>query len=343
MSTLTEAAILSKKASVWVVITIAAIIFLIIFLGLGGSIKKALFPPPPLPATVAFGKLPRFDLSDGFSAPKGTTYQLETVTGDLPMLAESAKVFTIENAVASFGTLEELKQKAKQVHFTNEPVETASGQVKFTDPQDLSSTLTFDKLTGNFTLSTNYFGDPSIIVTRPDSLESAISASQKFFEYFDITNVEFPKEMIETKFQRIDGGILTQTQSLSSANLVEVDFARFDIDKLPVIWAKANKPLISALVSQQGIAAANLDLLPVKKSSFASYPLRGAAKAFEDLKAGNAGFNKPVTNGEIVIFDVSLGYVESPKNDTYLEPVYLFRSPNGLIAYVPAVSDLWIK
>lgn len=343
MSTLTEAAAFSKRASVWAVIAIAVIIFLMIFLGIWSSIKKALFPSGPPPSSVAFGKLPRFDISDGFSAPSGITYQLETVSGSLPELPTSAKVFAIYSAMPSFSSLDQLKQKAKLVQFTSEPVETGSGQVKFTDPQEEARTLTFVKLTGNFTLSSNYSADQTIITSRPGSLEGAIKTARAFFENFDVSDLQFPKDRIETKFQRIDGGTLTQTQSLASANLVEVDFARSDIDKLPVIWPKEIKPLVSVLVSRQGIAAANLDILPIKKNSFASYPLKGVAKAFEELKAGNAGFNKPLTEREVIISDVSLGYVESAKNDMYLEPVYLFRSPNGLIGYVGAVSDLWTK
>ena len=343
MSTLTEAAIFSKKASVWVVIGAAALIALFVFLGIGSMIKRAVFPTPPPPATVAFSKIPRFDYSEGFTVPPGETFILETVSGELPQLADKGKVFAIEIGYSSFGELDDLKKRAEQLKFTGSFVELPGGKVKFTDPRDPDRVLTVDKVTGNFTLTTNYASKAEIVTGRPSSLEDAIRSAQNFFADFGVWELEFPKEKIETKFQRIDGTKLTQTQSLNTANLIEVDFFRTNIDKMPVIWAVENKPLVSVLVSQEGIVAANLDITPVRKSLFASYPLKDVRSAFEELKSGGGAFNRPITASEIVISDVSLGYVESAKNNEYLEPVYLFRSPNGLIGYVPAVNELWVK
>ncbi|OGD86915.1 hypothetical protein A2870_00310 [Candidatus Curtissbacteria bacterium RIFCSPHIGHO2_01_FULL_41_11] len=342
MSTLTEAAIFSKKASIWLAISVVVLIFLMIFFGVAGSIKNALFPAPPLPATVAFGKLPRMDLSEGYKSASSTTYSLETVSGDLPVLPGGAKVFEISANVLSFGSIEDLKTKASRIGFSGQSEEIA-GKVKFTDPQDSNRVLLMESVTGNFTLRSNYATDQSIITSKPQSLEDAIEKASRFLLEFGLLEIEFPAEKIKTEFIRIDGNSLTKVQSLSAANLVQVDFFRGDLDKLAVIWPRDTSALTSVLVSQLKVVSADLNLQPIKKDSFASYPLKGVSKAFEDLKAGNAAFVRPIKNSDITIVDVKLGYVESSKNAEYLEPVYLFLGQDDQIGYVPAVSDLWLK
>lgn len=343
MSTLTETASFSKKASIWVVIGIVALVFLMIFLGVAGNIKNALFPPPPLPATVAFGKLPAMDLSEGYKAPGGISYSIETVSGDLPVLVKEAKAFAIAPGVLSFGALEDVKTKASQNGFSGDVKEINGTKVEFTDPQESGRILTMDKTTGNFMLTSNYATDQSIITSRPESLESAIKSARSFFGNFGISELEFPAEKIRTQFLRIDGNILSKVASLSAANLVQVDFLRADIDKLPVIWPKDMAKLATALVSERKVVAADLNLLPIRKNSFATYPLKGTAAAFSDLKDGRGAFVKPIKTNSMIISDVKLGYVESSKNELYLEPVYLFYSSDEQIGYVPAVDAKWIK
>lgn len=343
MSSLTEAAIFSKKASIWVVVAIAAVIFLMIFFGIAGNIKNALFPPPPLPATVAFGKLPKMDISEGYKPTVGITYSLETISGDLPTLAAYAKVFAIAPSVLSFGAIEDIKAKAASAGFDGEPSESEGGKVEFVDLQNSSRILTIDKTTGNFSLRSNFASDQNIITSKPASLEDAVKTAREFFENFGISVSEFPEDKIRTQFIRIDGNSLTVVSSLSAANLVRVDFFRGDIDKLPVLWPKDKSELATVLVSERTVVSADLNLLPVRKNSFATYPLKGTAKAFEELKAGRGAFVKPLTTTNVVISDVRLGYIESSTNQQYLEPVYLFYSLDEQVGYVGAVDEKWLK
>src|SRR3989344_4728878 len=110
MTTLAQTAIFSKKAFHWLIIGLLVVVFLIIALIIGKMIQKSYFPPK-FAATVAFGKIPKLDLSDGIKPPSGTTYTIETITGDLPSLDETAKVFAAREAEASFGDLERTKIK----------------------------------------------------------------------------------------------------------------------------------------------------------------------------------------------------------------------------------------
>lgn len=343
MSTLTDTAAFSKKASVWVVIGIIAIIFLMIFLGIGRSVKNAFFPPSPAPPTVAFGKLPRMDLSQGIKARPGIVYNLETITGNFPSLPGVAKVFGVGDAAPSFGTLDLVKSKLANGGFNPEPAELTGGVVKFTDRENETRTITVDVARGDFLLESDYYSNREILEERPDSLESAIDRASGFFKALGIDLVDFGEDKITTKFMRIDGSSLTGATSLSGANLIQVVFNRGDLDGISVIWPQVDEPKFYALVSSQQVVEAKVQNLPIEKFKFATYPLKEPAAAFENLKKGAAAFNKPLTTSEVSIIGVSIGYVESSLNEEFLQPVYFFGGANNFIAYVPAVDEKWIK
>ena len=79
MATLTEASIMSRKG---VRYTIYGIIFLIVarIIVLSGiALYKKAFPPPPTPATVAFGKLPKLPFPE--KTKHSINFSLQTPSG----------------------------------------------------------------------------------------------------------------------------------------------------------------------------------------------------------------------------------------------------------------------
>src|SRR4030042_4330446 len=106
MATLSEAADVSRKGLRWIMLAGIAIIGLLFVLFLGQAIKNQLFPSKPTPPTVAFGKIPKLDLSEGIKPPAGIDYSIETISGQLPNIATSSKVFLIAQEESSFGALE---------------------------------------------------------------------------------------------------------------------------------------------------------------------------------------------------------------------------------------------
>lgn len=339
---LTETAAFSKKASLWAAFGIVVIIFLLILFGIVGRARNALFPPRPLPPTVAFWKLPRADLSEGIVTSGKKTFTLETITGGFPALPVTAKVFAIGATESSFGQLDEMKRRLTNIGFEGEPVEISAGVLKFVD-SDGGRTMTVELATGNFTLERDLVADPEILNSRPRSIEDAKNRAADFLRRIGVNLVDFPTDKIEAVMLRVDGSTITATDSLSSANLVQINFMRDDLDELPVIWPVKAAPNFYATVSENEVLEAKMAILPIQKFKFATYPLKGPERAFEDLKAGRAAFNKPVTTTEVMILDIKLGYVESTKNKEYLAPVYLFRGTGDLVGYVPAVDDIWIK
>src|SRR5579872_6530244 len=122
MSSLTQAELVSKKAFFFLLVGIAIIIAALVFLGIGKSIKNVLFPPAAVPSLVSFGKLPSIDISDGYRAPAGSTFQLQTITGGLTQTASMAKVFRFNVPTISFADMGNLQNRATAIGFTSAPV-----------------------------------------------------------------------------------------------------------------------------------------------------------------------------------------------------------------------------
>jgi hypothetical protein len=81
MATLTEASIMSRKGVRYVIYSIIAFIILRGIILTSISIYKRLFPPPPTPATVAFGKLTKIPFPD--RTKKTLKFALETPEGGI--------------------------------------------------------------------------------------------------------------------------------------------------------------------------------------------------------------------------------------------------------------------
>ncbi len=343
MLNLTSAAYFSKKASIWIIVGIISILFLIILVIFGKTIKASLFPAPPPPQTVAFGQLPRVDLSEGVKPAPNLNYSLQTITGDFPSLPNYAKVFAIGTDAPSFASGGQAKTLAQSLEFDSEPIENTNGKLKFGIKNKPGKTLSIDSISGNFEFLTNYLSDPAILISKPKGLDDARQMATDFLKKMKLDANEFPKDKIQTVMYRVDGGNLVDSNSLSTTNLIEVDFNHADIDKLPIIYPQAKKADVYAITSSSAVVESISKPLKIQRNKFATYPLKTPSQAFEDLKAGKGAFSEKVTSSDVTIIEVSLGYVASLLNKDYLQPMYFFKTSAGPIGYVDAVDSKWIK
>src|SRR3989344_8391896 len=309
MPTLTEAAIFSKRAFRWFLIGIALIVVIVILVNVGKSAKNNLFPKGPAPPSVAFGKLPAVDFAEGIKPPNGVNYGGETISGDLPALATSAKVFTVSAAEVTFGDLERAKINASKIGFTDQPVEISQGKAKFIDPRRQDRKFTIQTASGQFILESNHLTNPDIIASRPGSQEGAREVAKEFMNNF-VKATDYPDSKIEAINFKIDSGKLVEAPVFSATNVVQVNLIRADIDTMPIIYPHKDKPKVSIVVSTKGVESAKYFYLNLQKHKFATYPLKGTKQAYEDLKTGKAAYNKPFAGSPFVIRDVILGYLE---------------------------------
>jgi len=343
MATLTDTAIFSKRVlNVFITVLGLGILTFVAF-RYGKTIKNALFPPPPAPATVAFSKIPRLDLSEGMKIQSPITYSIETVSGELPDLPGQAKVFSVSEFESYFGALERTKIKVAGIGFNQAPIEISGSVVKFLDPREPGRNLTVDILNGNFKLDSNFRNDEKIKQSKPSSVDAAIGMASGFLGTMDIDITEYPSNNAETIKFLVENGKLTEAPAISSTNIIQVNFRRRNIDKIPVIAPVTRETLVRAFVSRDRVVAAEIDRPSIKRYKFATYPLKGVDRAFSDLKNGKGALNRQQDGSRFPIRDITLGYLDSKKTQGYFQPIYIFKSDHDLVAYVSAVDDSWIQ
>src|SRR3989338_6878202 len=109
MATLSQTSEISKKTFVGGLVVVGLIFLSILTFRFGMTLKNMLFPLPPPASTVAFGKIPKLDISEGVKPPENIDYKVETISGELPDQAREIKVFRIGSPKPSFGDLERAK------------------------------------------------------------------------------------------------------------------------------------------------------------------------------------------------------------------------------------------
>lgn len=340
---LTDTASFSRKAFRWILIFLGAVIAVLFLFIIGRALKNIIFPPSPLPPTAAFGKLPKLDFSEGVSASNNINFSIETISGDLPVLVDRAKVFRISQGGSTFGGVEKIKERASRLNFDPNPQGLSGNIYQFTDSKEVGRILSIDVATANFVLDSEFYNQTKLISQNAGNEKEAVDSAYEFFTPFNFDPIDFPKDTAKTRMLRIDGPNLVEVPSVANANVIEVSFSRSEIDKFEVITPNLEKLPTVAYVSKRKIVRAKLNKQDIRLNEFGTYPLRGTQDAFGDLTAGKGAFNKQPVSNNFAIREVKLGYLENEGAQEYLQPVYLFKSDDGLIAYVSAVSDAWLN
>lgn len=343
MIDLTTFADFLRRSSIGIVIGIFGLTAVIIIYMYRGGIKNAISPAKPAPATVAFGILPKYDQNLGFPARAGIAYTIQTVSGEFPNLPMTAKVFALFQNEPTFGGPGIVKQRAVQLGFPSEPLKVSENKMTFVDSRNSARKLTIDVLNGDLSLLTNYLANPSILSTRPVSVEEAKAVTRVFFKSAGLAFDRYPESKIQTQNFRVDGSNLVEANSLANTNVIQVVYGHGDLDKLPVIAAKKTENNVSTIIAKNDVVDAKIVNMDLLKNRFSTYPLKGAVKALEDLKAGRGNFNDKFGGDGLTITSVSIGYVEGDKEKGYLTPVYIFNTASGITAYVDAVDEAWVK
>lgn len=342
MTTLTQTSTTVRNFSLRVGQVIAALVVLFIIFKFGGAIFSLISPQPATVPTAAFGKLPQFDLSEGVAADN-LNIRVDTISGDIPNLDTSAKVFAQESPDITFGNLDQATKIATHLGFLPNSQDLGGGKVKFSDAKRPDRFLTMELASNNFNLTSNFLGDLSILDSKPKSTETVQSAAVKFLQNFGFSVTEFPANKITAVFYTLISGNLVKTDSLSSANVVKIIFKPTDLDLVSVDYINEADPLVWVIVSDKDVLAGEKALVRIQKHKFATYPLKGAAVAFAQLKQGKGVLNKQPNGNNFVVRNVKIAYVASRKYQPYLEPVYIFEGNDGVNAYVGAVSDSWVE
>jgi len=348
MTSLTQIATASRRI-------IRYSIFFIIFLmvgraafAIGSSIYKKMFPAPPPPPTVAFGSLPA-PIFPQRTPLTNLSYTLETTTGELPTLPGQAKVYFMPKASSNLLSLDNAKQKAKNLGFSS-PEKKISDSLYDFYTLDTPSTLEMDIITNAFSISYDLQADPSSIGMRPPAGELATSMVRSFLSPAGL----LPEDLSgPTTFQylKIESNKFVPALSLSDSSFVRVYLFRKNYDDYPCLTSEFTKSNVWFMLSgntdrNKQIIAAEYHYFPVDETKFATYPIVDAQSAFAALQAGNAYISDPgtaVDQATIKIRKVYIAYYDPGVETPFMQPIVVFEGDGGFAAYLPAVTSEYLN
>ncbi len=344
--TLTDASVKARKIIKYGVGIISFIVLARLTFLSGVNLYEKLFPDPPPKPTVKFGKLPEINFGEGESA-EGLSYVLETVSGGLPVFQEQTPVYLITQPLPGIRALDNARDTARQLGFSSEGRELVETVYLFSKGGS-PSTLNMNIVTGIFSISYDINSDPQVFDQIPPSAEAAASSIKNMLNNANLLG-DLQKGPVSHKYLRVEAGQLVEAISLSEANIVKVNLYREAYGpgeaKLPSVTQDPNESNVWFMLTGSGgnqkIIAGEYHHFPIDPAKVATYPVKTAQQAWNNLQEGKAYIASLGENDDnkITIKNVYLEYFDPAQYDQFYQPVAVFEGENGFVAYVPAVTN----
>lgn len=343
MTALTQISITARKIIRYSVFFAIFLIIAKILFDLGSGIYRKVFPAPPPPPTVSFGKLSKLPFPE--AQKTNLTYSLETAEGGLPTLSTQAKVYFMPKLSANLLSLDVAKNNARGLGFTPTEQEVSPTVYKFphkANPQ----TLEMNIVTGVFSISYDLKADSSPIQRRPPSPEVAASIVRSYLSSAELLPEDLSGPTTH-EFLKIEGDKFVYAVSLSESQLVKVNLFRKTYDNLTVFTPDPNTANVWFMVGgaqerDKQVIAGQFHYFPVDESQSSTYPLKTAQTAWDELVAGQAFVATPGLNKDgdkVTIRKIYLGYFDPGSPTEFFQPIVVFEGDRGFIAYLPAVTS----
>ena len=345
MFTLSQASYDTKELLKWGGLFIGGLVVVIVFIQMILVVKNAVFPTPPPKPTVVFGKLDP-QLFPVSITDKKITYKINTISGYLPSFDNQIKVFKIKTFTPDLLSLDNAKAKAKSAGFINAPTQLSNTNFEWdsTDSMGLNQKLKMDIVSNNFTLTSDFVSNQTVLSKNLTNENDSIKAATDFLTKINLLPTDINTSKTKTSFLAIQNGAITPVVSLSDAKAIEVDFFQGDINNLPTIYEQPNGSSLSITVGPGGEIAQAQYFHQAPASESSTYPIKTAAQAYTDLQNGVAYIaSHDGSSTSVSINNAYLAYYMSSQTQNYLMPVIVFEGSDNFTAYVPAVTDGWIN
>lgn len=311
---------------------------------------KATHPAPPPPPTVGFGILPNLVFPPQEEADKPQSYSLEMAYG-IKEITDRAKVFLVTKSAANLLADEKVKKIASIYGFIFTPEVIADKTYRFTKNNPLDMSLEISSVDFTFTLESNFLSRPDLLTSGgklPEEFE-AVERVKTFVDSADLLGSDIATASGKITFLKSIGGELKSTFSLSDADFLQIDLNRNPIDQLYKVYTSdGDKGIISAKLtaafsSNNAVVEMDYFYRQVDYLNFETYPLRTAKSAWNLVQAGDAYIINGKGLKEAVVREVELAYYDSFDEQTYLQPIYVFKGDNNFMAFVPAINANYLS
>lgn len=346
MATLTETAQFTRKFIKFSAFGLVAFILIKGIWQIGREWYRKKNPPPPLPPTVSFGKLPSIKFPDDLQPE--LTYKLQTVTGTTPDLGDRATVYFMPYLRPNLLALDRAKKQVAKLDFKREPIMVDVKHYRW-DKLEVKTFLIMNIITGETELEYDWRSDSTILQEKDlPGREQAIAEAKRFLQQAEMLPEDLQLGQTKVSYWQDNGQKLIEAISPSEANFVRVDFFRKSATESPVITSSGKEGVVYLILSaskerQKRVVKLSYHYFPVDYENLATYPLKSSSIAFRELQT-RQGFVAEKGNNEniITIRKVSLAYLDSLEPQQYLQPIYVFEGDNGFQAYVSAIDNNWI-
>lgn len=348
MVSLTQTAIITRKVIRYSVYLVIFVLIARTTIKTGIRIYRYFFPAPLPPATVTFGRLPRLPFPEKQGLPE-LSLSLDITEGDLPVFADQVNVYFMPKPSANLLGLELAQEKATSLGFLEQGEQITQAIYRF-NHKTTPAVLEINIVSGAFSISNDLAKDPSLLDEIPPSPDKATSIVRSYLSSGNLlaeelsgpTTYEFLKP---DEFLQEDGTPFATALSQSEANFVRINLFRKSYDELPSATPDPQKANVWLMVSgatgrDKQIFAGEYHYFPVDEEQYATYPIKSAQVAWEELQAGGGYIASLGTNPEgiITIRRVYLAYYDAGVPFEFLQPIIVFEGDRDYTAYVPAVA-----
>lgn len=274
-----------------------------------------------------------------------SAYTLQTISGNLPNLPTTGKVYLVGINKSRLTSLDRIRGIATTLGFTNDLTALDSENYRFvhtTIPAEIVTNI----VSWKFTFKYDWTGEGSIYNNHAiPAGNDAINRAKVYYRNIGLLNGDLDTGNGVFKYFVATGSAMTSTDSFYNANFTRVDLYRADKDGMPVVTSGGDTSPVNIIFTPFGgnksVAQANYEYSLTVDNDFATYPLKGIDQAWSELKSGGGYIVKPAGNN-IVVRKVYMGYYESDEPQQFLQSVYVFEGDNGFKGYVAAVAPALI-
>lgn len=333
----------TKKLLIAVGVITLGVLLVVFLVNVGRVLKERYFPDQKPPPT--FGKL-QPTVFPRSSITRKLLYRIDTLSGTLPTFPKELSVFAISQPQPSLLSLQKAKAGVAKIGFVNDPVTFSDTLYLWNDEAPPFRKLILDVVSLRFLLLSNFYLNEEVLrATNLPRENEAVQIAQSF-----LSTILLPDDIDEAKTKTtlfaINNSKLVETTKAANANVIEVDFFQRMVNDLPIYYGNHPHSLMQVFIAggrEPSVVQANFSYQRVDASS-SLYPLTTAEEAFKLLQEGKGYIaSYKGSSNDVVIRNALLGYYLGEKKQEHLVPIVVFEGDDDFIAFVPAVTNEWIR
>lgn len=290
-----------------------------------------------------------------------------------PIIVKQANLLDLQNAKSKMQKLGFIEDTGLLV----QEIAKGGSTYEWQEKKGFQRKMVYDIVNLNFSMTSNYLTSNTVLraESKPNEI-SALGKAQSFLTDIDSlpTDLDLDKTknpdpeikyLTKPQLFKINGNELLPATSLSQTQVIRVDLYQKDVAytftagkdsdltrfqefemNLPVMYPRPPASTMNFLIAsgENGnevvTALYNHQYPNLTPEEEATYPIKSAKEAYDELTAGNgyiAAYNG--SDEQILIDKVYLAYYLGEARQEYLMPIIVFEGQNGFFAYISAIRD----